>query len=168
MTTGPVAERIVPGGKLSDAFIVDALLKKYQLHQPFYRQNQAWWRDAQLALSDSTLGDSALAAGALLVPVNAAQRIELLARDYLQADETPVDVQSDHAPAGKNHCAWQWQYSAPGGPVVFDFQMSRGRAGPKKFLEGFRGVLQTDAYGAYNSVISGDMIHAGCWSHYPN
>ena len=165
VSTGPVAERIVPGGKLSDAFIVDVLLKKYQLHQPLYRQSQALWRDAQVAVSGSTLGDAVMAAGALLVPVNAAQRQELLARDYLQADETPVGVQSDAAPAGQNHRAWQWQYSAPGGPIVFDFQMSRGRAGPKTFLQEFKGILQTDAYGAYDSVITEHMIHAGCWAH---
>jgi transposase len=41
VTTGPVAQRIVPGGKLSDAFIVDVLLKKYLLHQPLYRQSQS-------------------------------------------------------------------------------------------------------------------------------
>lgn len=165
VSTGPVAGRIVPGGKLSDAFIVDALLKKYQLHQPLYRQSQALWRDAQVAVSGSTLGDAVLAAGALLVPLNAAQRQELLARDYLQADETPVGVQSDQAPPGQNHRAWQWQYSAPGGPVVFDFQMSRSREGPKTFLRDFKGLLQTDAYGAYDSVITEAMIHAGCWSH---
>ena len=165
VSTGPVGERIVPGGKLSDAFIVDVLLKKYQLHQPLYRQSQALLRDAQVAVSGSTLGDAVLAAGALLLPVNAAQRMELLARDYLQADETPVGVQSEQAPPGQNHRAWQWQYSAPGGPVVFDFQMSRGRAGPKTFLKDFKGILQTDAYGAYDSVVTDAMIHAGCWAH---
>jgi transposase len=165
VSTGPAAERIVPGGKLSDAFIIDVLLKKYLLHLPLYRQSQSLWRDAQVDVSRSTLCDAIMAVGALLVPVNAAQREELLARDYLQADETPVGVQSAAAPKGQNHRAWQWQYSAPGGPVVFDFQMSRGRAGPQAFLQDFRGVLQTDAYAAYDSLISEAMIHAGCWSH---
>lgn len=43
--------------------------------------------------------------------------------------------------------------------------MSRGRAGPEAFLQKYRGVLQTDAYGAYDSVIGEGLIHAGCWSH---
>ena len=168
VATGPVAGRIIPGGKLSDAFIIDVLLKKYLLHLPLYRQSQSLWRDAQADVSRSTLCDAIMAAGALLVPVNAAQREELLAGDYLQADETPVGVQSAQAPPGQNHRAWQWQYSAPGGPVVFDFQMSRGREGLKAFLQNYRGVLQTDAYAAYDSLISEAMVHAGCWSHYPN
>jgi transposase len=106
-----------------------------------------------------------MAAGELLLPVNAAQRHELLALDYLQADETPVGVQAHGEKEGQNHRAWQWQYSAPRAPVVFDFQMSRGRAGPAAFLQGFRGVLQTDAYAAYDTGVGESAVHAGCWAH---
>ena len=165
ITAGASAPRIVPGGKLSDAFLIDVLLKKYQQHLPLYRQSQTLWREAKLDLSRSTLCDGVMAMGTLLLLVNEAQRHELLSRGYLQADETPVGVQSDQAPKGQNHRAWQWQYSAPGGPVVFDFQMSRGRDGPKAFLKDYRGVLQTDAYGAYDSVAREGIIHAACWTH---
>ena len=164
VTSGPAAARIVAGGKLSDAFLIDALLKKYQLHQPLYRQSEALWREAKVDVSRSTLCDGVMAIGQLLMLVGTAQRDELLKRDYLQADETPVGVQSPEV-QGRNHQAWQWQYSAPGGPVVFDFQMSRGREGPEKFLKGFRGVLQTDAYGGYNSTAVEGIIHAACWAH---
>ena len=163
MGCGP--DRIIPGGKLTDAFIIDTVLKKYLDHLPLFRQSAALWRDAQVDVSRSVLCDAIMAVGALLVPVNAAQRLELLAGDYLQADETPVGVQSPDAPKGQNHRAWQWQYSVPDGPVVFDFQMSRSRAGPAAFLQNYRGVVQTDAYSAYDSVIGPKMIHAGCWAH---
>jgi len=43
--------------------------------------------------------------------------------------------------------------------------MSRGRAGPQTFLQDFKGILQTDAYGAYDAVITEAMRHAGCWAH---
>lgn len=164
VASAPAAARIVPGGKLSDGFLIDALLKKYQWHQPLYRQSEQLWRDAKVDVSRSTLCDGIMAIGQLLLPVNAAQRDELLKLGYLQADETPVGVQTPES-RGRNHPAWQWQYSAPGGPVVFDFQMSRGREGPRKFLEGFQGVLQTDAYGGYESSVVAGIIHAGCWAH---
>ena len=45
-----------------------------------------------------------------------------------------------------------WQYSRPGGTAVFDFQMGRARAGPKKFLRGFRGIVQSDGYEAYEEL----------------
>ncbi len=51
------------------------------------------------------------------------------------------------------------------GSVVFEFQMGRGRAGPKRFLEGFEGLLQTDGYVAYEKVGGPKMVHAACWAH---
>ena len=43
--------------------------------------------------------------------------------------------------------------------------MSRSRAGPQAFLRDYRGVVQTDAYSAYEGVIGPGMIHAGGWAH---
>jgi transposase len=71
---------------------------------------------------------------------------ELLRGDYIQANETPVDVQM-HDARGKNHQAYLWQYGRPAGPVVFDFRMGREREGPKRFLGHFEGILQSDGYG---------------------
>jgi transposase len=162
---GPAPDRIIPGGKFSDAFIADVTLKKYLDHNPLFRQAAALWRDDQVNVNPSVLGDHVMIVGELLIRINQDMRRELLAYDYLQADETPVGVQSPNAPKGQNHRAWQWQYSTPGGPVVFDFQMTRSRAGPAAFLRDYRGVLQTDAYSAYDGVIGPGMIHAGCWAH---
>jgi transposase len=34
-----------------------------------------------------------------------------------------------------------------------------------KFLGGFKGILQTDGYAAYDCAGGVGMVHAGCWSH---
>ena len=102
--------------------------------------------------------------GELLRPVSRAMAEELLGGDYLQADETPVGVQM-HDGRGQNHQAYLWQYSRPGGVVIFDFQLSRGREGPKRFLGNFDGILQTDGYSGYDRVGGAKLIHAGCWAH---
>jgi len=52
--------------------------------------------------------------GDLLIPVAGAMRSELLAGSYIQAEETPVDVQT-HDGRGTNHQAYLWQYGTPGG-----------------------------------------------------
>jgi hypothetical protein len=78
--------------------------------------------------------------------------------------ETPVGVQM-HDGRGKNHQAYLWQYSRPGGVVIFDFQLGRGREGPKQFLGHFNGILQTDGYSGYDRVGGPKLIHAGCWAH---
>lgn len=102
--------------------------------------------------------------GELLIPIAGAMGRELLGGSYIQADETTVDVQM-HDGRGQNHQAYLWQYGRPGGGVVFDFQLGRGRDGPKNFLGQFAGILQTDGYGAYERVGGPGIVHAGCWSH---
>jgi transposase IS66 family protein len=76
-------------------------------------------RDIGLEISRATLDGWVLKVGELLIPMVAAMRRELISGTYIQADETPVDVQTREG-RGKNHQAYLWQYSRPGGTVVFD------------------------------------------------
>src|SRR5947199_2243186 len=102
--------------------------------------------------------------GELLSPIAGAIGRELVNGTYIQADETPVGVQM-HDGRGKNHEAYLWQYGTPGGSVVFDFRLGRGREGPKRFLRQFEGILQTDGYAAYEQVGGPKIVHACCWAH---
>jgi len=101
-------------------------------------------RDLRLEISRATLDGWVLKVGELLIPMVAAMRRELISGPYIQADETPVDVQMREG-RGRNQQAYLWQYSRPGGTVVFDFRLGRGRDGPKRFLGQFEGILQTEA-----------------------
>ena len=105
-----------------------------------------------------------LRAGEVLIPVVGAMGRELIAGSYIQADETPVPVQMSDG-RGTNHQAFLWQYGKPGGNVVFDFRMGRGREGPVQFLGQYEGILQTDGYAAYARVGGSRMVHAVCWAH---
>lgn len=163
VVVAPAPAQIVPKGKLSDEFIIEALAQKFQLHQPVYRQCANLAENHNVELSRKTVTDAILAAGSLLIPVVKAQAAELLKGCYLQADETIAPCQTPEK-TGRNHRAFIWEYSVPGGPVVFDFQMGRGRAGPREFLKGFRGTLQTDGYAAY-AELGPDIIYAGCMAH---
>ena len=89
--------------------------------------------------------------GELLLPVAAVLKRDLLEGGYIQADETPIGVQSEQT-KGRNHQAYEFQYSRPGGPVVFDFCMSRAREGPAEFLRDYGGVLQCDGYQGYEKI----------------
>jgi hypothetical protein len=88
----------------------------------------------------------------------------LVRGNYIQADETPVDVQTRDG-RSRNHPDYLWQYGTPGGAAIFEFRMGRGREGPMRFLENFAGILQTDAYAAYDRVGGPKMVHAACWAH---
>ncbi|WP_035358132.1 IS66 family transposase, partial [Edaphobacter aggregans] len=102
--------------------------------------------------------------GDLLMPLVAVMGRELVRGNYIQADETPVDVQTRDG-RSRNHPGYLWQYGTPGGAAIFEFRMGRGREGPMRFLEDFAGILQTDAYAAYGRVGGPKMVHAACWAH---
>jgi hypothetical protein len=119
-------------------------------------------RDIGSEIRRATPDGWVLKVGELLIPMVAAMRRELISGRYIQADETPVDVQTPEG-RGKNHQAHLWQYSRPGGTVVFDFRLGRGRDGPKRFLGQFEGILRTDGYAGYDQIGGPRMVHAGCW-----
>ena len=161
----PLPPRIIEKSLVSDRIIIDTIVNKYTAHLPLYRQSALLERDCGIEITRATMCGWVMTVGELLSPVVGAMRKELLASGYIQADETPVDVQT-HDKRGKNHRAYLWQYGTPGGGVVFDFRMSRGREGPKQFLGAFAGILQSDDYIAYERGLGGSgMVHACCWSH---
>jgi transposase len=163
VATAPAPAQIVPKGKLSNEFIIEVLVRKFQLHLPVYRQCAALTEDFGIELSRKTLNDAILAAGELLRPVVGALRLELLAGGYIQADETTMPCQTGER-TGRNHRAYVWEFSRPGGIVIFEFQMGRGREGPREFLKGFRGKLQSDGYGAYDKLGEG-IVYVACAAH---
>jgi hypothetical protein len=140
------------------------VVNKYCDHSPLFRQSVALLRDAGIDISRATMCGWVMTIGEMLMPLAGAMRNQLLAGTYIQADETPVDVQT-HDGSGINHQAYLWQYGTPKGMTVFDFRMSRKREGPLNFLGNFEGLLQTDGYAAYDRVGGPKMVHAGCWAH---
>jgi transposase len=154
VVTAPAPARIIEKSLASDRVVIDTVIAKYCDHLPLYRQSVMLERETGLEIGRATLDGWVMSVGQVLIPLTGVMRAELLGGGYIQADETPVDVQM-HDRRGSNHQAYLWQYGRPGGSVVFEFQMGRGRAGPKRFLEGFGGILQTDGYIGYEKVCNG-------------
>jgi transposase len=160
----PLPARIIDKGLASDRLVIDTVVSKYADHCPLYRQSAILARETGIDLSRATLDGWVMRVGELLGPISRAMAQELLAGNYIQADETPVGVQSESV-RGKNHQAYLWQYSRPGAAVVFDFRMGREREGPRRFLGNFEGILQSDGYAAYDHVGGPNIVHAACWAH---
>lgn len=160
----PAPVRIVEKGLASDRVVIDTVVGKYADYLPIYRQSAILERETGIELCRATLNGWVMRVGELLQPISAAMGQELLSGSYIQADETTVGVQM-HDGRGKNHQAYLWQYSRPGGAVVFDFRMGREREGPKGFLGNFEGILQSDGYGAYDHIGGEGIVHVACWAH---
>jgi transposase len=164
VVAAPLPERIIEKSLASDQVVIDTIVAKYCDSLPLYRQSVILKRDTGLDISRSTMDGWVMRVGELLMPIVGAMRRDLLGGTYIQADETPVEVQMRDG-RGQNHQGYLWQYGTPGGGVVFDFRLGRGREGPKQFLGQYNGILQTDGYAAYDHIGGPKLIRAVCWSH---
>lgn len=76
---------------------------------------------------------------------------ELVIRGYMMMDETTYRVLDKEKVKGKkSHIGYLWGCSNPIQRIVaFCYQKGRGKKNVQHILEGYRGYLQTDGYGAY-------------------
>jgi transposase len=162
----PLPPQPIEQGMVGPGLLAQILVSKYEYHQPLYRQEKMFRQQFGVELSRKTMGCWVEQAAELLKPVYRAIREDLLRGNYLQADETPIRY-LDPDVKGKSQQGYLWTYSRPGGDVLFEWLVSRGRAGPEEFLKNFRGKLQTDGYSAYESLAKqhSDLTLVGCWAH---
>ena len=163
----PLPPQPIEQGMVGPALLAQVIINKFEYHQPLYRQEKMFRQQFGVDLSRKTMGCWVEQAAELLKPVYRSIREDLLAGNYLQADETPIRY-LDPDVKGKSQQGYLWAYSWPKGDVLFEWQVSRSREGPEKFLKPFRGKLQTDGYYAYESLAKerdGDLILIACWAH---
>ena len=163
----PLPARLIEKGLPGAGLLTQVIIGKYEDHLPLYRQEKIYRERHGVTLSRQTLCGWVAAAADWLAPIYREMKATLVAQDYLQADETPIRY-LDPDVKGKSQSGWLWTYSQPQGDVVFDWNVSRSREGPRAFLKGFRGKLQTDGYGVYESLArerAPELILIGCWAH---
>jgi transposase len=162
----PLPPQPIEQGMVGPGLLAQVILNKFEYHLPLYRQEKMFRQQFGVELSRKTMGGWVEQAAELLKPVYRAIREDLLAGFYLQADETPIRY-LDPDVKGKSRQGYLWAYSRPGGDVLFEWQVSRAREWPEKFLKSFRGKLQSDGYAAYESLAKerNDLILVGCWAH---
>ena len=163
----PLPARLIEKGLPGAGLLTQVIVGKYEDHLPLYRQERIYRERHGVNLSRQTLCGWVEVAADWLSPIYREMKAGLVAGDYLQADETPIRY-LDPDVKGKSQSGWLWTYSQPQGDVVFDWNVSRSREGPREFLKRFRGKLQTDGYGVYESLArerGEELILIGCWAH---
>ena len=155
----------IPRGNAGPGLLAHLMISKFQDHLPFYRQVQMFKR-ADITIAESTISGWFSATCRLLEPLYEKLIEKVKQSNYLNADETPIPVQTRDKP-GATHKGYHWvYYSPPDKLVCFDYRKSRGREGPEDFLRSFRGTLQTDGYAAYNIYESRkDITLLACMAH---
>jgi hypothetical protein len=105
---------------------------------------------------------------ALLKPLYAAGKQVLFGSNVIGTDDTSVKVLDRKLPFARTGRIWPYYGDQEHPVILYDYTPTRERAGPEKFLQGYRGYLQADAYGGYDAFFkdpSRGLIEVGCWAH---
>jgi transposase len=163
VTSAPCPAQAVEKGLAAEGLLAQVVVSKYVDHLPLYRQERIFGR-VGVDLPRSTLVGFVEEASEALSPVGEELKREVLKANYLQTDDTPVVVLADLGGSFKGRL---WTYLDPlSSQVIFEATRTHERDGPAKFLEGFQGFLQADAYKGYDVLYrSGGIVEVGCWAH---
>ncbi|MCF6176862.1 MAG: IS66 family transposase [Victivallaceae bacterium] len=144
--------------------LASIIVNKYADHLPLYRQEQIFKRHG-IRVPANTMCDWVNNCAGTLKPLYRAHRNVILAHDYLNVDDTPIDLLRK---GKKKRQSRLWAVHTGSGPpgTFFHFTENWKNENAIKLLESFSGNLQTDGYSGYEKVgRRPDVILLGCWAH---
>ena len=159
--------RLIEKGFPGAGLMAHVVISKYEDHLPLFRQEKIYRERHGVKIARQSLAEWVAQAAFWLKPIYELMKKQLMARSYLQADETPIRYLDPDQP-GKAHQGYLWAYGAPGADVIFDWQTSRGKEAPANILKDFKGYLQADGYGVYLSIAKDrpeELKLVGCLAH---
>ena len=150
----------------SPSSVANVMYEKYVNSVPLYRQEKAW-EQMGVALSRATMANWVIRCSEdYLRPVVEHMRKQLLSRDIIHCDETPVQVLKEEGKKPQTK-SYMWLYRTgidDEKPVVlYDYQPSRNGDHAVTFLKDFKGYVHSDGYSGYNKLTG--IIRCGCWAH---
>jgi len=162
------APQAIPKSIATAALLAHILMSKFMDATPLYRQEQQWKR-LGIELKRALLSSWTVKCGVLLACLWDMMQKDLQAYDYIQADETPVQVLHEKDRTAKQK-SYMWLFQ--GGPpkkriILYHYAPTRAATVPDEILgDGFRGYLQTDGYAGYHAICARDGVTGlGCMAH---
>jgi transposase len=165
VVTPPAPPKPIAKSIASASFLAHVAVSKYQDHLPLTRLTGIFER-VGVTIPISTLADWMHQTASLLGPIRETLKAEILAGDLVRLDDTRLEMQRNSKGEAKKRC-YLWEYRDEVGATVFDFTLTRSGAEPARFLEGFRGIIQSDGYSAHDQLFAKNPSRrrAGCWAH---
>lgn len=162
----PLPPKLLERGILAPGLLAQILVSKYSDHLPLCRQQRIFNDRHGLYLPRQTMARGVELAATWLKPVVQEITREQMAGGYVQIDETPVKfLQPGNGQAAQGYF---WAVRAPGADTVYHWASGRGHEHLLGIVpEGYQGVVQCDAYGAYRTMRQKrpGVELAGCWAH---
>lgn len=162
----PMPSLLLPKSIASPELVAYTIIAKYCDHIPLYRQ-EAIWERLGIDMPRSSLCGWILKVSELCEPLIKLMQKQIITGDYVQADETTVQVLDEVGRDNKTK-SYMWCYRGGGEKpiVVYEYQPTRGGYHAEEFLNGFKGYLQSDAYSGYNFADKHEeIVKIGCMAH---
>ena len=167
MVTAPKPPQPIDKGLAGPGMLAFIATSKLSEHLPLNRLEDVTRRYG-LHIARSTQCDWMAACAKLAQPLYRLIMTLVLQSKVLGTDDTTVPMRDDQL--NRTRTAYFWAYVGDHDHpyVCYDFTTSHSRDGPQKFMAGFEGYLQGDAYPGYIEIArqsQGKIVHAGCWAH---
>lgn len=163
----PVPVQLIPKAIASGGLMAHILTAKFVDSLPFYRQERQFFR-LGADIPRASMCRWAMRLAEACIPLKNLLRQEILSGPLVNADETTVQVLKEPGrSANSKSYMWVFRGGLPDAPSLY-FHYHETRAGdvPIEFLNGYKGVVQTDGYVAYDFLDEKKQIsHLGCWAH---
>ena len=152
IVTVPKPPQPIPGGIAGPGLLAQTLVNHHVDHLPFHRQERIYGRHGLPFSRQTTDGWSLALAEGVLHPLYRLMIEEVLRSYVVNTDDTHVNVRDAHRKLQYTGRFWPYVGDEEHPFTVFDFTPDRSCDGPAKFLAGYRGYLQADAYSAYDGI----------------
>jgi transposase len=148
------------------SMLAHIIVSKFADHQPLNRQEKMWERQG-VRISRKTMGGWLPAVADLFDPLYRMAKKVLFESKVIGTDDTGVKVLDRKLPFARTGRIWPYLGDSQHPVVVLDYTPTRGRDGPAKFLNGYKGYLQADAYCVYDAFFkpARGLTEVGCMMH---
>jgi transposase len=162
--TAPMPNQPIDKGFAGPGLLADVLVKKYDDHQPLYRQSEILARHS-IDISRQTLCGWVMQCADILNPLVEAMKPDLLASPKIHTDDTVIPVLEDGKGSTKE--GRLWGYLGCGPPIIiYDYSPNHQQKWAENFLKNYKGYLQADAYTGYDKIYAGGkIIEVACMAH---
>jgi transposase len=155
----------IPRGLPGPGLLAHVIVSKYGDHLPLYRLERIFGRGG-VPLSRQTMCGWLAAGADLLRPLYQLLRERIGQGWVVSSDDTPVGVQEPGRGSTRTGRVWVYAGDAFSPCLVYDYTPNREQAGPQRFLEGYLGYFQADAYAGCDALYAtGRLVEVGCWAH---
>lgn len=157
--------QLIEKGLPGPGLLAHVITSKYADHQPLNRLENIFSRQG-VEIARSTMCDWVRAVSDHIAPLVEHMKSDVLRSYCVATDDTPVTVLTPGEKGSRKGRLWTYVGDDEHPWTVFDYTPTRERDGPMRFLEGFEGYLQADAYSGYDEIYrTRPVLEVGCWMH---